>query len=125
MKMEMKYRTICVRKGAHEFDKLDFSPKESDKIITDLTNKIEQYEQSRGMITEYERVVSNEGERIMQVKMKSKDNIIRGSIGYVPKEDMRSYGYCTDTIFVDFNFESHNPTDEQEYRGLAEIIQKM
>lgn len=107
----------------------DFKPEKSNKIIIDLVEKIEQYEQTREMKVKYYKENAQGIERIKKVKMKSKDGVIGGVIGYVPPHTfgcgiatLISYG---GSIQAKFNFNSNNSEDKTEYQGLVKILKNM
>jgi len=127
--MGFENKTLCVTKTTgYLLKKLDFKPKKSNKIITDLVKKINQYVGSRVMETKYDSVMTSKGERIVRVKMKSIDGLIQGEINYEPpKPIIRS---LEDTIYnealinINFEFKAKDESLKQEYQAIAKYARK-
>lgn len=122
--MTSKYETIKMEKS------LNFRSILSNEIITNLVKKIEQYEQAREMETKYYyyKKITNQGEKIKKIKMKSKDKIIVGKIKYLPQENAGLAFYTmpiSASIEAEFNFNSNNEADKTEYQGLVKLIKNM
>jgi len=127
--MEFKYKPLWATKTKSRFSlKRDFKPVKSNKIITDLVKKIEQYEQSRGMEIKYDRVMTDLGERIAAVKMKSIDDFIQGEINYEdPQLTQRvdGIGYTIAYIDVKFKFKAKDESLKQDYQAIAKYLREM
>jgi len=124
MTKECKYETIKMEKS------LNFRSILSNEIITNLVEKIEQYEQARKIEIKYyyHKKITNQREKIKKIKMKSKDKIIVGKIKYLPQENAGLLFYTmpiSASIKAELNFNSNNPADKQEYQGLVKIIKNM
>lgn len=125
--MTNEYEPIYGKKSAPDFLFFvsDFSPEESNKIITNLVNKIEEYEKAREIKTEYETKVDNKGKtRIINAKIKSLDEVIVGEVKYSPIMGSFSIiGFSHPSkVSAKFSFNSNNLNDMQEYLGLVKII---
>ena len=124
--MTIKYETIKSIKPKKSFWSIsDFKPEESNRIIKNLAEKIEQYGQIREMETKYNKKTLNNGEeKILRAEMKSKDGIIGGIIYHNPSRvGLFSGGMDHNgSIKAEFNFNSNDPLNKQEYTGLVKII---
>ncbi|MCX6819643.1 MAG: hypothetical protein NT129_06635 [Candidatus Aenigmarchaeota archaeon] len=105
----------------------DFTPEESNKIIENWVKQVEQYEQrkERIMHTEYEKVMTLKGERIIAARMRSIDDVIDGTFEYRPPvidiwTENNTVGYVT----AEFNFNSKKESDKQDYLDLYKIVGK-
>jgi len=122
--MKFEYETL---RGTKQKKSLlvisDFKPEESNRIILGLVQKIEQYEQKRKLTTDYERIMTDKGERIVKAEMKSRDKVIDCTITY----NQPDY-FMLETnaeINAKLDFKSKNESLKKEYMGLANILKKM
>ena len=121
--MKFEYETL---RGTKQKKSLlvisDFKPEESNRIILGLVQKIEQYEQKRKLTTDYERIMTDKGERIVKAEMKSRDKVIDCTITY----NQPDY-FMLETnaeINAKLDFKSKNESLKKEYMGLANILKK-
>ena len=123
--MPFQYEPLKNQKRKHGFLVSDFKVDESNKIITDLVDKITEYEQSRSMSCYYDKIMTNGGERILEARMLSKDSLVQGTITYTPIKDHMVCDSEDAKITAEFYFFSENELLKKEYLGLAKIIKKM
>jgi len=103
----------------------------SKEIMTDLTEKIEEYEKPRGIKTTYCKEIHYDGrEKTPKVKMKSKDGVVQGIITYEPMEPPSPLISASPfsraaRVVAKFNFNSNNEADKIEYMGLVKLIKNM
>jgi len=130
MTKECKYEIIEGIKSKKSFLLVsDFKAKKSNRIITNLIEKIEEYEKAREIETKYnKKILENGEEKILGTDMKSKDGVIRGIIYYehlfmgTPLSNLGAYN---GSVKAKFNFNSNNEVDKAEYRGLVKLIKAM
>ena len=130
--MKIEYEPIKNKKESpfSWFSTSDFSPEKSNNIIKNLIKKIEEYVKTRELKVRYETNTNSQGrERIIKAIIKSKDKVIEGLIEYNPKGvySLGTIGGRTYSGYIqaEFNFNSTDPKDRQEYLGLVRIIKSM
>lgn len=104
----------------------DFKPKESDRIMMDITLKIMDVEkEKRGIGT---RFISSslEGDRITTAEIRSSDGVIKIELQYNPPHIVSVYSDYRVMASIEkfFMFNSNNPNDKEEYLSLCDIIKK-
>lgn len=132
MTTEYKYETIEGVKIKYNFwrNAVNLKLEERNMIITNLVEKIEQYEKAREIETKYnKKILENGEEKILGAEMKSKDGIIKGKIYWRKSYSVGGSGMWgiskSDSVKAKFNFNSNNEADKIEYIGLVKLIKAM
>ncbi len=125
MTEEYKYQPIeRARTSFGLFYITEFTPEESNRIIKNLVNKIEEYERFKDVEVKYQKNFNDKGiERIIEVEIKN--NLIDGKIIYRPISNwgfMFSLGPSSADILAKIYF-SKKFNDRKEYLGLVKIIE--
>ena len=124
MKGPTKYETIKSSRERNSFLYIgDFKVHESNEIISDMVEEITNYGASHGreVNTNYEKLISEEGERIKKAIITSNDGIIKGEISH---NDPWLFSMCDQNgkIKAEIDFNSNDPKLMEEYQGLARVI---
>ncbi len=123
----IEYEPIFRRKSAGMsglFSASDFSPEQSDKIITNIVNRIKEYERFNDVEVKYQKNFNDKGiERIIEVEIKN--NLIDGEIIYHPISNwgfLLSLGPSSASISAKIYF-SKKFNDRKEYFDLINLVE--